>query len=272
MKLKTLHTIWQVPVYLPYLKPALTDEMVHEAETKIGYKLPKDFTDLLKTQNGGYIRYRLEDTPHSLISGIGATYPSFTEFEWLMDYEGAVSYELKGLFAFDGDGHWNLCLDYRKNSTEPEVTYIDTETDYEKKIANNFKEYLGLLSLETENVYVIQSELPIEEIVKQISSIADISFNEPDSFAHGYPIYSAKLGDDWVWLSANKVPAGFIRPGEDNYEALKHRMETYALRYPELSQTDLLLSISSEEQKLIETLHAKGLTIIDLKSLVEESR
>ena len=55
----TADTIWQVPAYLPYLQPPLTDEAVAAAEKEIGYKLPSEYLNLLRRQNGGYIRVSL---------------------------------------------------------------------------------------------------------------------------------------------------------------------------------------------------------------------
>ena len=61
----TSETIWQVPAYLPYLQPPLTDAAVAAAEAAIGYKLPPDYLNLLRKQNGGYIRYSLPVASHS---------------------------------------------------------------------------------------------------------------------------------------------------------------------------------------------------------------
>ena len=162
MKAIDLTTIWERPKYLPYVQPALTDDIILAAESKIGYRLPKEYIELLKMQNGGYIRFTLKDTSHSQIYGIGQYYPSITSFEWLNDYEGTLSFKLEGLFPFDGDGHWSICLDYRKNKTEPEITSIDTESDFEKPIAKSFKEYLSILEIETNDEFVIDNVLSID--------------------------------------------------------------------------------------------------------------
>src|SRR6185312_1469448 len=53
-----------------------------------------------------------------------------------------MTIDLEGLYPFDGDGHWHLCLDYRENWHEPRVTWISTESDSEKRIAGTFAEYL----------------------------------------------------------------------------------------------------------------------------------
>ena len=58
-----------------------------------------------------------------------------------------VGLELTGLVPFDGDGHWYLYLDYRHNNTQPEITFIETESDYEKPIAKPFKNISNYLKL-----------------------------------------------------------------------------------------------------------------------------
>src|SRR5688572_29754857 len=113
MKEGDIKTLWQIPKYLPYVQPSLTGEILANAEKKIGYKLPKEYIDILKIQNGGYIRFTLKETPNDQIYGIGPFFPSLTEYDWT-DYEGAVGFELPGLVPFDGDGHWYLCLDIGK--------------------------------------------------------------------------------------------------------------------------------------------------------------
>lgn len=269
MKRIDLKTIWQVPKYLPYLQPSLTDAMVKEAEIKIGYQLPKEYIELLKIQNGGYIRFTIIDTLHSQISGIGPYFPSITDYEWLKGYQEALSFELDGLFPFDGDGHWNICLDYRNNKIEPEITYIDTESNYVKPIAKSFKEYLNLLEIETENNYVIETVSTIENVLNKISGIVNIEFEGPDYFAHGYPIYRSKYNESWVWVSPNKVPSAFIRESDDRYEEMKSQMETTSLRYPEILADYLFISVADDKvrENLFEKLTNNSFKI-PLKELI----
>lgn len=269
---KILKYIWRTPKYLPYVQPTLTEDAIKEAEKKMGYKLPKEYLELLTIQNGGYIRYTIVETPHSQISGIGPFYPSITNFEWLKEYEG-LSYEIDGLFPFDGDGHWNICLDYRKNKEEPEITYIDTEIDFEKPIAKNFKEYIDKLIIETENEYVIETTSSLEETLKLISTTIGSDFGKPDLFAHGYPIYSNKHKDNWIWISPNKVPSGFIRQDDERYEELKGQMEVQLLQFPEVDENALLLTFSDKGQatELLTLLKNKGLAIKELKEFVNKS-
>lgn len=264
--------IWRVPKYLPYVQPALTEKIIKEAETKMGYKLPKEYLELLTIQNGGYIKYTIRGTPHSRISGIGPYYPSITNFESLREYEG-LSYEIEGLFPFDGDGHWNICLDYRKNKDEPEVTYIDTEVDFEKPIAKKFKEYIDKLFIETENQFVIESNSSTTETLELISLSISNDFGQPDLFAHGYPIYSNKYKGSWIWVSPNKVPNGFIRQGEDRYEELKGQMEIQSVQFPEVDENFLLIAFTDNGQatELITLFEQNGLTIKELRDYLDQS-
>jgi SMI1-KNR4 cell-wall len=178
MKESDVKTIWQIPKYLPYVHPSLTDEIIANAEKKIGYALPKEYIEILKNQNGGYIRFTLPEKPHGQIYGIGPHFPSLTDFDW-SEYEGIVSFKLNGLVPFDGDGHWYVCLDYRQNKLQPEITFIDTESDYEKPVAKNFQEYLNLLEIETGNEFVIETDMAIEDFIKKLQRFLTSNLKSP---------------------------------------------------------------------------------------------
>jgi len=264
-----LKNIWQRPIYLPYLQPDLTNELVQEAESIIGYKLPASYIELLKTQNGGYIRYKLNLYPHNSIFGIGPHYPSITKLDWT-DLKEYVSFELEGLVPFDGDGHWYLCFDFRKNSSEPQITYIDTESDSEEVIAENFPSYLSQLKFETDGEFVIQTNEPIDIVVEKIAKTLMIEFEEPDYYAHGYPQYRSSYKGEWIWVNPNNVPKGFIREDEDRYDELKHLMNVEASRFPEMPITHLLISFSSDEirEELIKKLKQNSFVLTPLQELI----
>jgi hypothetical protein len=243
-----MNKIWQSPKYLPYVQPALTNEVLAEAEQLIGHKLPIEYIELLKIQNGGYIRHTIVETAHSVIAGIGPYYPSITDdHDWSESEDWGLSFKLNGLVPFDGDGHWHICFDYRNQQVEPEITLVDIESDSEQAIAKNFKEYLSLLVMEVDDDYVIETNLSIVEAVKQVAAIAEIGFEAPDTWAHGYAEYRGKYQGNWVWISANKVPSGFVRSDDKRYDELKSQMETSALRFPEVSEYALLISTSDEK-------------------------
>ncbi len=244
--MKDFNSIWQKPIYLPYLQPTLTDEILNNAEKKLGYSLPKELVALLQIQNGGYIRKTLEESLHSQIYGIGPYFPSLTDVDWT-DYKDWVSFELNGLIPFDGDGHWYICLDYRKNHVNPQITYIDTECDSQKLIANSFLEYLTQLIIEVEDEYVIETNEPIEQVAQNISQLLNITFNEPDTFAQGYPTYSGEVNTSRFWLTPNTVPYGFIRKGEDRYAELSHLMNEKATQFPEIADGCMFISFSDDE-------------------------
>src|SRR5262245_12479401 len=133
-------TVWRRPVFLPYLQPPLTLQDIQDAERTIGHQLPPAYLDILRVQNGGYIRCMLPDCCHDTIAGLGPHFPRITVFgDDSADY---CSLNLNGLVGIDGDGHWFLCLDYRKGRKEPSIAYVDVETDHEKNIADSFEHYL----------------------------------------------------------------------------------------------------------------------------------
>jgi len=237
--------IWRVPAYFPYLQPPLTDEAIASAEKEIGYTLPTELLELLRKQNGGYIRMSLPDMVHSMIAGIGPHFPSLTNFDW-EECQEYVSYPLKGLVPFDGDGHWHLCLDYRKNSANPSITYIDVERDDHTDIASSFSGYLALLRVDVGDEYVLESVSDIESLKSQLSSQLGVDFDPTDSWAHGYPVHRASLGiasePEWLWLSPNTVPRGFVRMEDPRYEELKELMPGDGFLYPELAEGSYLLS------------------------------
>jgi len=243
--LATAETIWQVPAYLPYLQPPLTNQVIEAAEGQLGHKLPGEYLNLLEKQNGGYIRFSLPKLPHNVIAGIGPNFPSLTGFDWeeCRDY---VSVPLDGLVPFDGDGHWHLCLDYRRNQQTPSITYVDIESDRELAIADSFGSYLCLLSVSDEDEYVVDDTARFEQLKARLSSSLGAAFEPPDTWAHGYPTHRARLGTEsgpeWIWISPNSVPRSFVRPNDPRYGELKDLLPGYGLRFPEVPPEAYLLS------------------------------
>jgi hypothetical protein len=241
--------LWQVPAYLPYLQPSLTEAAIEEAERTIGFKLPVEYLNILRVQNGGYIRLSLPDMVHNLIAGIGPYFPSLTAFDW---HESAdqVSFPLTGLVPFDGDGHWHLCLDYRERSEQPCITYVDIECDEQKRIADSFGQYLQMLRLDTANIFVWESDNDIQTVKQRFASVLNAPFDEPDTWACGFPMERVSLGQpedaEWLWLSPNRVPQAFVRPQDDRFEELRLLPQKQALRYPEVPENSFLV-ISTDQ-------------------------
>jgi hypothetical protein len=261
-------TIWQVPAYLPYLQSALTDSAVVAAEQKIGYKLPSTYLSLLKEQNGGYIRFSLPGTVHRVIAGIGPYFPSLTRFDW-DNVQKAVSFPLEGLVPFDGDGHWYLCLDYRQQQSDPTVTHVDIECDKESSMASSFAGYLAKLQFDVGEDYVVEDR--IDKVCSALSGALRVVFEPPDTWAHGYPVHRADLGTkknpEWIWISPNSVPRGFVRPEHARYDALKALMPGFALRYPDVPADACILSTTQAVRAKV--VHACGQLRIIVRSLRE---
>jgi hypothetical protein len=171
-------------------------------------------------------------------------YPSLTAFDW-DECQEYVSFPLQGLVPFDGDGHWHLCLDYRHNSGTPAVTHADVECDGESRIADSFADYLAMLQIDVGDEYVLEWA-EIEQVKADLSLLLGVAFDPPDTWSHGYAMHRARLGTknnpQWVWISPNTVPRGFVRSDDSRYAELKDLMPGNALRFPELPADSYLLS------------------------------
>ena len=237
--------VWRVPAYLPYLQPPLTDQCIASAEQEIGYKLPIELISLLRQQNGGYIRLELRDCAHRSISGIGPHFPSLTDFDWT-DVQDHVSFDLQGLVPFDGDGHWFLCLDYRTDPDQPSITLADIELGEERQLAGSFASYLGMLQLPTEGKYVLQAIPDIDSTKESLARSLGVSFESPQAWAHGYPTERAQLpgrgGRNWLWISPNIVPRGFVREDHGRYDELRSLLPGTAERFPGLPPASYILT------------------------------
>jgi len=229
-------TIWRIPVYLPYLQLDLTDEAISAAERKIGHTLPQSFIALLREQNGGYIRYSLEDLPHEQIYGIGSSFPSLIDFDWEDDQE-YVGFQLDGLVPFDG----------------------------------SFDEYLGLLKVDIEDRdFVLPSVDDIDATLTALTSEMGIQFEPPDSWAHGFPQHRARgLSEEpeWIWVSPNLVQRGFVRDDDARYEELRDRLPGEGSRYPGLPDSSFLLTVTEGlRADVVSACRAKS---IDIRPLSE---
>ncbi len=269
----TAETIWRVPAYLPFLQPPLTEEAVTSAEAKLGYKLPAEYLDLLRKQNGGYIRVSLPESVHVSIAGIGPCFPSLHRLD-RERYQQDVSFPLQGLISFDGDGHWHLCLDYRRDSRNPSVTHADIEGDYEFRIADSFAAYLDLLELDVDDKYVLEDVADLDEVKSRLSSSLPMTFDPPDSSAHGYPTHRAGLGTQdnpgWLWISPNLVPRGFVRENDPRYDELKHLMAGDVPRFPELPAGSYLLSATDKvRSRVIEACARSRLIVRPLREYLK---
>ena len=262
MKIKpTPETIWARPVYLPYVQSPLTDALVQQAESQFGHSLPQLFLDILRVQNGGPIRFSIPDSVCDHIAGIGPSYPSITDDD-LSDHQEYVDYSLDGLVPFDGDGHWYYCLDYRDNSVEPAVSYIDLECNSENRIADSFSDFLQLLELKLENELVLQNVADFDDAQRQLEVIFESKF-EHDISNIGVPNATLKTGKQWdecFWISPNKVAYGYSGDDPETFQ-----FQGDALMFPELSPTTVIFEapveyIDSYRARLVDA----GLALVEI--------
>lgn len=132
-------------------KEKLTDDMIKNAENKLGVKLPNSYIELCRIQNGGYITY--DAFPTSVPTGWADDHISFDHIRGIEE-DGILSndyyieeWELpKDILLICGDGHTWTAMDYRQTKEEPPIIYIDLEWGEEifiLELAPNFKTFLG---------------------------------------------------------------------------------------------------------------------------------
>ena len=231
------------------MQPALTRALLLETEERIGFKLPQELVALLAEQNGGYIRWQLEDMVHDTIHGIGPHFPEFgvvsgsekRDLDWSV-YGDWLPFDVKDgryLVPFDGDGHWSLCLDYRRDSLKPGVTFVDTEGIKEEPVADSFAAYLQALKPEVyEDEFVLQGVTDIEALRAYLGTRLGMDASQAPKGVTGCLVYG--LGGErrftgkqmdplmavllnegrrlWlqnddqvrIQLSANRVPRGYV--------------------------------------------------------------
>lgn len=244
-----LQHFWKKPIYLPAVQADLSDAMVAEFEQKTAYRLPEKLIELLKIQNGGYVERVYFEYYIRQIWGIGKKYACLLHLTDLdPDELPELDFSLDGLIAFDGDGHFYHCLDYRKNPDNPQISFIDIECNDDRVIAENFDDFLADLWVDTENIWVIQSDKSLHEVVEVLSQKLSSSFEQSDEFAYGYDYFSTRyLNEHLIFASANQVPYAFAREGERNFEQLKNYVGKTALQYPQLDENTTILTIWDEK-------------------------
>ena len=117
--------VWRVPPYDDEVQASLTDGLLDETERQLGVRLPESLVALLRWQNGGYLQVgfpegRDYNTTHDMIRGIGPKFPCLEKGAWWHDDDDFEPRppDAEWLIPFDGDGHWDLCLDYRRSPSD----------------------------------------------------------------------------------------------------------------------------------------------------------
>jgi hypothetical protein len=210
---------WSAPAYLDYVQPPLTDAVVAAAESQLGVTLPAAYLALLRQQNGGYLRGSVPELGANQVLGIGPGWASITDdHAWwrAKDFDGFVPDGRDLLIPFHGDGHWDLCFDYRLcgPTGEPSIAHVDVEGEAVETVADSFTDLLA--DLEDELATAIHIRGPdLDEVAAALAGPLGAVAEDLGSFDYGYRTLRFALPGrhQWCWLSPNRVPAGFRRVG-----------------------------------------------------------
>lgn len=160
-----LEDFWNQHQYFTenYVEEELTDEMIVYTESKLGYKLPQSYIELMKIQNGGqpkkeywFNEYAKRNEVATIgisgFFGIGSNkknsiFGKFGNEFWFNEWEYPRDI---GIIIADTEsgGHDMIYLDYREcgKDGEPKVSVCFGEYDYKTQIlADSFEEFISML-------------------------------------------------------------------------------------------------------------------------------
>ena len=141
---------------------ALTDEKIALVDEKLGFILPKSYTDFMKNFNeeffeDPYVIPIKETVPANLKYYLGEGFWEINDFYKILIDENDTKGILHGksiakewgllnkIIPLEGDGHTWIAFDYRNTTNEPEIVFIESEKHLSLKLANNFTELLDML-------------------------------------------------------------------------------------------------------------------------------
>lgn len=128
----------------------VTDEQIAAAEQALGVSLPRSYIEIIRVQNGGYLRYDTHPSPeptnwsqdHVLVDHIMGIGP----FNSILDTPAMrAQYSLpEAVVPICSHGHYWVCLDYRESGPqgEPTVVWIDIGAHHEVALAPDFATFV----------------------------------------------------------------------------------------------------------------------------------
>lgn len=177
-----VNNIWREDDEYYKLEP-LTDKLVKIAEEKLKVKLPKSYINLLKEQNGGYIKF--DSFPSNVPTSWGDSHIIIDHILGIGEENGILENEYliqewempENIVLISGDGHSWIAFDYRNKKEEPSVIYIDTDSDQIIELAPNFEIFLNGLYVEETEIEHIYFEEDIRQWTPKELEIAFLSTN-----------------------------------------------------------------------------------------------
>ncbi|KZO00481.1 SMI1/KNR4 family protein [Pseudobacillus badius] len=181
----------------------LNETDIKQAEQFFSVKLPKEYIDILRVQNGGLIIYNAFPTTFETswdddsiyidhIMGIGKKYGILENNHYLNEWDMP-----KGLILISGDGHSWIAFDYRNTKKNPEIVYVDNEEEKIFTLASSFKEFLSKLYLDEDKTPTGYEDLTVskEEMEKHIKE------NNIENIVESIDILAQNLSTDIEWFS-----------------------------------------------------------------------
>lgn len=177
-----MNNIWREDDEYYKLEP-LTDTLVKIAEEKLKVKLPKSYINLLKEQNGGYIKF--DSFPSNVPTSWGDSHIIIDHILGIGEEKGILENEYliqewelpENIVLISGDGHSWVAFDYRNKKKEPSVIYIDTDSEQIIELAPNFEIFLNGLYVEETEIEQMDFEEDIRQWTPKELEIALLSTN-----------------------------------------------------------------------------------------------
>jgi len=200
-------TFWAPPLW-HNPAPGASQAKIKEAEQKLGVQLPVKLAAMLTDQNGGPLRGRHEkSTQHHEIRGIDVGHFGIERNNpwWLDDEYWQPSGPLELLVPITGDGHNDLCLDYRSQgpTTEPGVTLVQCDAERESWIAASFDEFLGQIEPTEVGFVLTNASLAADEIAKRLARVCR---STPQEIGGRNPTWLVNSGRGSFQVSENRLP------------------------------------------------------------------
>jgi hypothetical protein len=227
--------------------------------------LPQSFKDLYKNRNGGAVRKTSHKAPRNSWTGDHITFQSFPklsvnkqENEFVDQAETAnEEWKLqKGVLAFWGEGHYWICLDYRKSGPkgEPAVVWADQDEEEEDEdeafkiipVAPDFATFLKGLCLDKEQfIYLIKPTskgddedfaTTVKNCLEKIKGFEIDSTGKRKRSGNAVESFTAKAT---AWESPSGSPSTFTL-----------RRNTGESAFPKYSDKDLLLEVDIKREQV----------------------
>ncbi len=263
---------WEVPAFLPYVQPPLTDASIRAAEKQLGLRLPAAYIAALREQNGGYLRFGWKKYASSELWGIGSRYPSILKGSLAKHFEDVsdvwLPRDADKLVPFMGDGHWHMCFDARKSRAHPAIAYVDIESERHRVVAPSFEQFLHDALATTgdgEPRVGLVTSASLKTAARRIGDALDMTITNQGTWAHGYETFhgaSKRPGSTaQFWVSANEVARGFARDDDHDDEHPLVALPGTALRFPEHADCSLIVEMTDLPiEKLITACERAGLS------------